>query len=360
MQKRAVWLSSIIIIIFIAAASIIALRVKPKADEASSPIARESALVVFWGKLTNERQQPLGNIVVSLDGRGTLTNDQGEFALVVPSGEYPAPSFRHEQSGQLYEPVGSPLDSVVLRIGSDWHQDYQLRTIAAISTVTPIPSTPTPSPSPSATPTPKPTSTPGTKNYAAIGFLDGIQNVGITTGTLFGWTFDPDAPDRSISVEFYLDGGGGVGSYIGYATAQEASPDVNSAFNITGRHRYSFYVPDRALNGKPIRDGKPHTIYAHGIDTDGTGLHNSLLTKPIEVTLKPTNVFCSILEILPGCKPKPTPAPSIKPVVPTTIPTVKPSSSTTPRALSTSKTTPVPTPAPQRCIGFRYLFRTCR
>lgn len=344
--------------------------IRPSADVSGDT----NTNAVVWGILRDSSGRPLSNILVRLGAQSSISDADGRYIIATEAvGRFPL-YFDGVDSSLMYQ-ANDNEGAVMVINGLDQELNYTLTqlpgsvlssdTAVATPTQTPSPSSPptatpttnvrisTPTPTPSASPTPQPTPTPVTKNYAAIGYLDGIQNVGITTGTLFGWTFDPDAPDRSLSVEFYLDGGGGVGSYIGFATAQEGSPDVNNAFNITGRHRYSFYVPDRALNGKPIRDGHPHTIYAHGIDTDGTGLHNSLLTRPIVVTLTKPPVYCSILEILPGCRIAPTPTP--KPVVATAIPTVKPSTAT-PKALSTSKATPAPTPKPKVCSRLARIF----
>lgn len=122
------------------------------------------------------------------------------------------------------------------------------------------------------------TSTSGTSSKQ-VGIIDGIDP---KTGRAFGWTYDPDRTSKSIPVDFYLDGPAGIGHLIGRITANSASTDVNRAYRITGKHRFNYTLPEKAKDGTVIRDGQPHKLYVHGIDTDNSGLTNS----PLNVTGK--------------------------------------------------------------------------
>ncbi len=329
-------------------------QLRPKADVTNVSTSNSNAPAIVWGVITDSNNAPLSDIIILINGQAAKSNKQGEYVLVVDNPQPVPVAFRDANSNQIFELVGDNEASVTPIAGDSVRFDPKLQKIAPLpeQTTTPVVSAPTPTPTPSATPTPKPTPIAVTTNYATIGYLDGVQDVGVTTGMLFGWSYDPDAPSRSIGVQFYLDGGGGVGSYIGYAYTDVLSDDVNKAFTITGKHRYFFYLPEKTIDGKWIRDGKPHTIYAHGIDTDGTGLHNSLLINPLQVTLKPVSkpLICAILDRAPNCQPAPTPTP--KPVTPTTVPTIKPASVNKP----TLKPTPLPTPTPRVCSRIARIF----
>lgn len=62
---------------------------------------------------------------------------------------------------------------------------------------------------------------------------------------LTGWAFDPDRPGTSISVAVYRDGHG-----IKWYTADEARPDVNRIYGISGAHGFSVTVPTAAGSHK--------------------------------------------------------------------------------------------------------------
>lgn len=108
-----------------------------------------------------------------------------------------------------------------------------------------------------------PSPAPAPQNKTPVGFLDGVA---------FGWAYDPDDSSVSISVHFYVDGPAGSGVFAGAVTANLSRPDVNSAYGIAGNHGFSFSIPSQ------FRDGKQHTLYAHGIDTSGIGTANVLLS----------------------------------------------------------------------------------
>lgn len=75
-----------------------------------------------------------------------------------------------------------------------------------------------------------------------------------------GWAFDPDAPNDSISVHLYIDGG-----YATSVTANQSRPDVNSAYGISGNHGFTIIVPASYLNGVN------HTYRIYAINNTGNG-----------------------------------------------------------------------------------------
>jgi hypothetical protein len=108
------------------------------------------------------------------------------------------------------------------------------------------------------TPTPPVTPTP----RSPIGYLDSIDQA---TRTARGWTLDPDNPQASNVVHFYIDGPAGntqgSGTFVGQVTANMPRPDVNQSTGYPGNHGYTFSIPSQ------YHDCQPHTIYAYGLDT---------------------------------------------------------------------------------------------
>ncbi|MGC2237752.1 MAG: FG-GAP-like repeat-containing protein [Pyrinomonadaceae bacterium] len=104
---------------------------------------------------------------------------------------------------------------------------------------------------------------------ATIGFLDSVNPI---TRRAKGWTLDPNKPEASIVVHFYIDGPAGTGTFVGQAIANIPRPDVNTNTGYPGDHGFSFPIPPQYFNGVN------HTIYAYGLDTSGSGNQNSVLT----------------------------------------------------------------------------------
>ena len=107
---------------------------------------------------------------------------------------------------------------------------------------------------------------------APIGNFDGINQ---SNWTATGWSLDPDTPSTSTDVHFYIDGpasnDAGHGTYIGQTNANKPRPDVNSATGYSGDHGFEFTIPNQYL------DGRQHTLYAYGINSDGSNNNNPLL-----------------------------------------------------------------------------------
>jgi hypothetical protein len=96
--------------------------------------------------------------------------------------------------------------------------------------------------------------TAGSNNEAPRGNVDGIFGDGI----LAGWAYDPNDPNVSIAIHYYIDG-----VIAGDNTADKTRTDVNDALKIPGKHGFEFRIPDR------YRNGQSHTIKAYGIDLQG-------------------------------------------------------------------------------------------
>ena len=118
------------------------------------------------------------------------------------------------------------------------------------------------------TPTPTPTPVPG---RTPIGYLDSIDQ---TTRVARGWSLDPDNPQTSNMVHFYINGPAGntqgSGTFLSAVTANIYRPDVNTSTGYPGNHGYEYTIPAQYC------DGLSHTIYAYGIDTGPNA--NALLT----------------------------------------------------------------------------------
>lgn len=104
-----------------------------------------------------------------------------------------------------------------------------------------------------------------------IGFLDSA-----TCSAASGWAGDSDSKNTSIDVHFYADGATGAGgTFIGAVTANSTrEAAVCAAIGSTQSpcpHGFVFTTP------ASLKDGKPHTIYAYGINAPGSGGVNALL-----------------------------------------------------------------------------------
>ncbi|MCX6718450.1 MAG: FG-GAP-like repeat-containing protein [Candidatus Staskawiczbacteria bacterium] len=101
-------------------------------------------------------------------------------------------------------------------------------------------------------------------NRVPVGYIDGVMSTTYAGWIAYGWTADPDVPNTSISVDIYIDGAIGTGTFLSRVSANTASPDVTKVFPAyTGNHRFIYSIPAK------YQDGKPHTIYIYGIDSAG-------------------------------------------------------------------------------------------
>jgi hypothetical protein len=98
-----------------------------------------------------------------------------------------------------------------------------------------------------------------------IGHLERIEPSGLAVG----WTFDPNCPEQSIDLHFYLDGPAGRGEFVGGVRGDRPRSDVNESTGYPGDHGFMFQIPSEHL------DGSQHELYAYALDPAGG--HNPLL-----------------------------------------------------------------------------------
>ncbi|WP_437572107.1 hypothetical protein [Sorangium sp. So ce542] len=92
-------------------------------------------------------------------------------------------------------------------------------------------------------------------NRTPIGYLGEIKSAGVVWG---GWTFDPDSPEQSLSVHFYIDG-----VFVDSAAATIPRQDVNDYHRVPGNHGFQWTIPGN------FRDCRPHRLSGYPIDTSG-------------------------------------------------------------------------------------------
>lgn len=103
-----------------------------------------------------------------------------------------------------------------------------------------------------------------------IGWLDSVES----NGVIAGWALDPDTPESSIQVHFYIDGPAGQGgTLIGSALADQPRPDVNQETGYPGNHGFLWRIPAKYRTAS-------HAVYAYAIDSSGTGVNPGLSGAP--------------------------------------------------------------------------------
>lgn len=110
---------------------------------------------------------------------------------------------------------------------------------------------------------------------APIGYFDVLD----PTGSAAGWTLDPDHPEQSIEVEFYIDNPASALQPAARGDAEGPRPDVNAAKHISGNHGFAAPVP------AAFRDGQPHRLFVYGVAVDGAKAQ--LVGSPKSFTLAP-------------------------------------------------------------------------
>ncbi len=97
-----------------------------------------------------------------------------------------------------------------------------------------------------------------TNNYSPTGALEGVDTA---NRAVWGWTLDPDSPNTSNAVQFYIGAPAGQGgTFVGSVTANQSRPDVNQQTGQPGNHGFKFDIPNSYANGVQ------QAIYAYGID----------------------------------------------------------------------------------------------
>ncbi len=180
--------------------------------------------------------------------------------------------------------------------------DAPVPTPTPIATTTPVP---TAIPFDAPTPTPQPITI-----HAPVGYLEAAN-----CSIIGGWAFDPDTASNPISIHFYKDGPAGSGTFVTDIQTTGSRPDVNAAYEVTGLHGFTITTPDS------LKDGKPHTIYAYGIDSAG-GVN-------AQVGSTQTLPACSISVNFDAPAPTPIPIATSTPT-PTSIPFGAPTSTPQP------------------------------
>jgi hypothetical protein len=82
-------------------------------------------------------------------------------------------------------------------------------------------------------------------------------------GRVWGWTYDPDDPGRSLDVRFYVDGDAASGTLTETQRADRPRDDVRAAFGIAGDHGFEWRIPVW------LRDGRSHSLFAYAQDASG-------------------------------------------------------------------------------------------
>jgi len=83
-------------------------------------------------------------------------------------------------------------------------------------------------------------------------------------GECRGWCVDPNDPQGSPQVEFYLDGDWKTGEWLGYSKANLPNEAVEELTGFRGDHGFQFKIPSQ------YRDGCKHTLCAYGFDLEST------------------------------------------------------------------------------------------
>src|SRR3990167_3955035 len=161
--------------------------------------------------------------------------NEGEADIPIDDIETDDPALLNQQSAATviaYSPNASQVGAVVAAGESGWRDDQEDKTY----------------------------------NKPAYGYAGNVRANGEATG----WAYDPDEPKTAISVHAYIDGKAGVGTFIGSTKADKNRKDITEG-ETSYNHWYSFSIPEKYW------DGKTHTIYTYGIDSDGLKGNNTLL-----------------------------------------------------------------------------------
>lgn len=125
--------------------------------------------------------------------------------------------------------------------------------------------------------TPPSIQTPPPAKYNSYGWLDQAD-----CNLIRGWTWDQDSPNVGIWIHLYQDGPAGTGIKVGSVLANLSRPDLIPITKDNGYHGFSLSTP------AAVKDSRTHSIYVHGINTDGTAYNNLLLNgSPKSITCAP-------------------------------------------------------------------------
>jgi hypothetical protein len=186
-----------------------------------------------------------------------------------------------------------------------------------------------------------------------FGNVDAVTVNGLTA-TVTGWALDAQSPGTSIAVHIYVTNGVSLNAWP--FLADDARPDVNSVFGVSGRHGFSrsvtlFPGPNQVCTyGIGVTPGNNAVISCRGV----TGRSPQSLTAATVApgTLTATGTPAPPVTAPPTTSPAATTAP---PTIPTTItattttattgsgaPTSTPISATAPTATAPTTASPIP------------------
>jgi hypothetical protein len=106
-----------------------------------------------------------------------------------------------------------------------------------------------------------------------IGSLERVNQ----SGEVSGWGLDPDTSSQSITINLYVDGPLGEGTFIGATTANVARVDVNRVTGVSGDHGFLWQLPAGYA-------GTPRQLYAYAVDTSGNGIATVLPGSPFPLS----------------------------------------------------------------------------
>lgn len=112
-------------------------------------------------------------------------------------------------------------------------------------------------------------------NVKPKGYLDGAS-----CEKVWGWSQDPDAPAKSISVHLYF--GGPAGDANAKGVPVDANVDRQDLCTAVGSCNHGFEV----ASPLSLHDGKPHAVHAYGIDSAG-GANAELAQSPATLNCAP-------------------------------------------------------------------------
>ncbi|NWJ97113.1 MAG: C39 family peptidase [Chloroflexi bacterium] len=100
---------------------------------------------------------------------------------------------------------------------------------------------------------------------------------------IWGWAWDPIAPNVSLSLHLYKDGPSGVGTFVQVVTANLYRSDILNATNDNGLHGFNIPTP------ASLKDGLNHTLYFHAIAAGGAGPNPVIGITPPTINCSPSN-----------------------------------------------------------------------
>ncbi len=120
-------------------------------------------------------------------------------------------------------------------------------------------------------------------NLPPKGKLDNINS----SGSTWGWAFDPNEPSKSINTHYYVVDSSGAREFAGGVVANRVRQDVNNVHNISGNHGAVFEIP------KKYWTRRPHTLQMYALDSQG-GTNPLVGTREFTLGVRPKGVISTI------------------------------------------------------------------